>query len=83
MIEVTGTIETIELENNNGQNKKIITLQAGRNNKLFIEFQGKMIYELDTYSVGNKVSIRVRFNGKISKLKRKYNNIIGKSIKSI
>lgn len=83
MLELQGTIEEIVQENNNGHDKLVVTLQAGRNNKVFIEFQGKYRKLLDGYSEGQRVEIRVRFNGKVSKLGRRYNNIIAKSIQHI
>ena len=83
MTELTGTIQTITQENNNGKDKKIVTLNAGRNNILFIEFQGKMMNVLENFRENQQVKIRLRFNGKISKLGRRYNNLIGKSINPI
>lgn len=83
MTTIEGTIETIETEHNHGKKKKVITLQMGRHNTVFVEFQGKMMDWLDSYSEGDRVSMRIRFNGKVSSLGRKYNNIIAKSIKTI
>lgn len=83
MIEISGTIEKIITESNNGRDKKVVTLQAGRNNILFVEFQGKMMDKLKPFEDGDRVEIRLRFNGKTSKLGRNYNNLIGKSIKII
>lgn len=83
MIEIQGTIEHIKIENNNGRDKKVVTLQMGRSNTVFVEFQGKMSDELQEFQSGHKVQIRIRFNGKTSNLGRHYNNIVAKSIKSI
>ncbi len=83
MLEVNGTIEEIVQENNNGHNKKVVTLQAGKNNTLFIEFQGRYMKYLDGFFEGQRVSVKIRFNGKISKLNRRYNNIVAKSIKHL
>ncbi|GLB47824.1 hypothetical protein [Neptunitalea lumnitzerae] len=78
-MELTGKIDCIAVENNNGNDKKMLTLVNGRE-VLFVEFQGKNIHLLDTFEKGDEVSIQARFNGKISGLGRKYNNIIGKRI---
>lgn len=83
MTTIKGKIEKITTEHNYGKQKKVITLQMGRHNTVFVEFQGNMISWLDSYSEGDQVSVRVRFNGKVSNLGRKYNNIIAKSIKTI
>lgn len=83
MTEIKGTVEAIEKENNNGHDKKILTVKVGRNNVVFVEFQGNKINILNNISAGQKVVIKFRFNGKISKMGRRYNNIIGKSIKTI
>lgn len=80
MIEIEGTIVEIANENNNGRDKKVMTLNAGRNNILFIEFQGRMTEEADKFKADQHVKIRIRFNGKVSKLGRRYNNLIAKSI---
>lgn len=83
MLAIEGTIEAIVTENNNGKDKKVLTIQSGRNNTIYVEFQGKMMHTLNGYSEGQRVEVRVRFNGKTSKLGRRYNNIIGKSIKQL
>lgn len=83
MIELKGRIEKIETENNNGRDKKVVTLQLGRSNTVFVEFQGKMADAVNDFNEGQDVQVKIRFNGKVSNLNRKYNNIVGKSIKSI
>lgn len=83
MIEITGTVQGIEKENDNGHIKNVVTLLTGKKNLLFIEFQGKSIYKTKSIKTGKEVSVKVVFNGKRSMLGRKYNNIIGKSIKHI
>lgn len=83
MIQLNGTIQKITKENNNGKEKKVVTLQAGKHNTLFIEFQGNMIEKLEPFQKGSKIEVSIRFNGKESALGRKYNNIIAKTIKSI
>lgn len=83
MIAVQGTIEKIKTENNNGREKKVVTLQMGRHNTLFIEFQGKQTEAIKNFREGQKAEITIRFNGKTSQLGRNYNNIIAKSIKSV
>lgn len=80
MLEINGSIAEIATENNNGRDKKVIEVHAGRNNVVFVEFQGKMMNKVNEFSNGDKVNIKFRFNGKVSKLGRRYNNIIGKSI---
>lgn len=83
MIAVQGTIEKITTENNNGREKKVVTLQMGRHNRLFVEFQGKLTEAIDGFQEGQRAEIKIRFNGKTSQLGRNYNNIIAKSIKSV
>ena len=80
---IEGKIEKITTEQYNGKEKKIITLQMGPHNTVFVEFQGRMIEWLESYSEGDQVAMRIRFNGKTSALGRKYNNIIAKTIKTI
>lgn len=79
-MEISGIIDCIAVENNNGNNKKVLTLSMGRE-VLFVEFQGKNITLLDDYQSGDDVIINARFNGKVSGLGRKYNNIIGRRIR--
>ncbi|GLB52997.1 hypothetical protein NBRC110019_20370 [Neptunitalea chrysea] len=78
-MELSGKIDCITVENNNGNDKKVVTLVNGRE-ILFVEFQGKNIQLLDEYHTGDDVTVQVRFNGKVSGLGRKYNNIIAKRI---
>ena len=82
-LEIEGTIDDITTENNNGSEKKVITLKAGRSNTLFVEFQGNKVNLLDGFIKGDRVIIKPRYNGKVSKIGRKYNNIIGKTIKKL
>lgn len=83
MITIEGKIDKITTELNNGKEKKVITLKMGRHNTVFVEFQGRMMEWLDSYHEGDRVQMRIRFNGKVSSLGRKYNNIIAKSIKTV
>lgn len=79
--QIYGIIQSIDTEDNNGKIKKVVTLKAGNSNLLFIEFQGKTQQYLSKYKTNDKVLIDFRYNGKQSKLGRKYNNIIAKNIK--
>ena len=83
MTEVRGTIQSVEAENNNGREKKVVTLAMGRSDKIFIEFQGRAGELVSSSMIDKNVSVRIVFNGKVSKLGRRYNNILGKSIKTL
>lgn len=83
MIEIEGLIVELATENNNGVDKKVVTLNAGRNNTLFVEFQGKMAQRLKGFNTGDRARIKIRFNGKVSKLGRRYNNLIAKEINRV
>lgn len=83
MINVTGIIENIETQNNNGSDKKVVTLKLGSSDTVFIEFQGNKSSILDDFSEGHKVQIKIKFIGKVSRLDRRYNNIIGTHIEKI
>ena len=82
-MEITGVVEAINNENNNGHDKKELTIAAGKNNTLFVEFQGKTMEKVWDISPNDKVKVNIRFNGKVSKIGRRDNNIVGKSIKKI
>jgi len=79
-MEIEGRVEAIGNENNNGHEKKVITLATGKDNVLFVEFQGRNRGLVKDVSTGDRVRIKIRFNGKVSNLGRRYNNIIGKSL---
>lgn len=49
----------------------------------FVEFQRKMAPVATIYKPGDRVSIKVKFNGKTSGLGKDYNNLVAKQIKSI
>lgn len=83
MIKITGIIENIEVVNNNGNDKKMLTLKLGSSDTVFIEFQGNKSSLLDGFSEGHKVQIKIKFTGKVSSLDRRYNNIIGTRIEQI
>lgn len=82
-MELTGIIKAIDLENNNGNDKKVVTLVVENNEICFVEFQNRNIKKLTSIEVGEIVSIIIKFNGKISRLGRKYNNLVAKSIRSL
>lgn len=79
-MEISGIIDCIAVENNNGNDKKVVTLNMGKE-VLFVEFQGKNITLIEDYHQGDDVTVYVKFNGKVSGLGRKYNNIIGRRIR--
>lgn len=83
MTTIEGKIEKIATEKTHLREKKVVTLKMGTCNTVFVEFQGKSISWLDSYNEGDRVQMRIRFNGKVSSLGRKYNNIIAKSIKTV
>lgn len=83
MIKITGIIEKIESQNNNGSDKKVVTLKLESSDTVFIEFQGNKSSLLDDFIEGHKAQIKIKFNGKVSTLDRKYNNIIGTRIEKI
>jgi len=93
MTEYTGSIEKISLHNNNGNDKVVIHLnilghvpRAMANyvsNTLFVEFQGSNIKKTKNFREGDEVCIGCYHNGKVSKLGRLYNNIVGYRIKPI
>lgn len=80
-MEIEGIVEAINKENNNGHDKKVLTIAAGKNNTLFVEFQGKLMEKVRDVNPNDRVKVKIRFNGKVSQIGRRYNNIIGKSIK--
>lgn len=80
-MEIEGYVQAIAIENNNGHDKKVITVSTADDQVLFVEFQGKARKLVREIIPQDKVRIRFKFNGKVSKIGRKYNNIIGKSIK--
>jgi hypothetical protein len=82
MIELKLNIDEITTENNNGNEKKILSGTYGESEKVFIEFQGKHQKKLKTFKQGDSVWVMFRFNGKVSKIGRRYNNLIGISIKN-
>lgn len=81
MIELELTIDQITVENNNGNDKVVLSCKNQKNKLLFIEFQGKNVKKVEPFIEGQIVNISFSFNGKISSLGRRYNNIIGHSIK--
>ena len=83
MKEVKGTILAVENEDHNGFEKKIITLGLGQRDMVFIEFRGHSSELVSNALIGKRVSVKIRFIGKESRLGRKYNNIIAKSIKTL
>lgn len=83
MIKLTGTIEKIETQNNNGSDKKVVTLKLASNDTVFIEFQGSKSSLLDDFIEGHRAQISIKFKGKVSNLERMYNNIIGTHIEKI
>lgn len=83
MTEIKGIAQAIEEVNDNDRLKKVLTLALGKRGLMFIEFQGRSRCEVDGLKCGQKVSVKIVFNGKTSRLGRRYNNIIGKSIKQI
>lgn len=82
-MEIEGTVAAITKENNNGHTKKVLTLITHKTHVLFVEFQGKHMQKLEGVAQGDKVAITVYFNGKVSHLGRRYNNIIGRSIQKL
>lgn len=83
MIQLIGIIEKIETQNNNGSDKKVVTLKLESSDKAFVEFQGNRSSLLDDFSESHKVQINIKFKGKVSNLGRRYNNIIGTHIEKI
>jgi hypothetical protein len=83
MTDLRGTIKAIDFENNNGNDKKVVHLEISSHQILFIEFQGQSTELVKPIHLGKKVEIKILYRGKVSKIGRKYNNIIGKSINTI
>lgn len=87
MTKLIGMVQKIEVENNNGNEKVVITLspknKRGFGGMLFIEFQGSNIDKTNGVKVFDNIIVDVVFKGKISYNGNRFNNIIGKSIKSI
>lgn len=87
MIKLTGIIKMIDIENNNGNDKVVLTLSPqtskGLEQIMFIEFQGKYSRRTLDVKVSDLVQVSVLFNGKISALGRRYNNIIGIHLEKI
>lgn len=83
MIELKGIIRTVVTENHDGHEKKVVTLQIGSRGVVFIQFQGRTKELVSSKDVDRKVTIKVNFNGKVSSFGSRFNNIIGKSIKTL
>jgi len=79
----SGKILKIETVNNNGNDKKVVTIAGGSSNVGFFDFFGKYQELLNGLKKGDEVLIKFRLNGKVSKLGVKHNNNVGKSIKLI
>lgn len=82
-VEIIGTIKSIKEETFEGKVKKIVALSMGAGELAFVEFQRKMAPVATIYKPGDRVSIKVKFNGKTSGLGKDYNNLVAKQIKSI
>lgn len=83
MTEITATVASIKKESHLDREKKILELDLNEREKLYVEFQSKIVERIDHINVNDKVLLRFWFNGKKSKLGKFYNNLIGKSIKKI
>ena len=81
---IKGIIESIEIDNANGHEKKVVTLSLGVWKNVFIEFRGQRMNLLNNLKQDDAVAVNASFNGKISKSTGiRYNNIIGLEIKKI
>lgn len=82
-MELNGTIKNIKEETFEGRVKKIVALSMDKGELAFIEFQRKMAPVANLYKPGDRVCIKVKFNGKTSGLGKDYNNIVAKNISKI
>jgi len=79
---ITGTIESIEYRNNNGHEKKVVTILPDHHQRAFVEFRGCRIEELDSFKEYDNIEVDVAIKGTISKNTGiQYNNLVAYAVR--
>lgn len=79
MITITGTIENVS--HCTIHEKVTVSLIPGKHERVYIDFKGKRTAEAVEFKKGDQVSIKIKMDGRKSKIGKEYNNIEGRSIK--
>lgn len=77
MTTIKGTIESIEYRNNNGHEKKVITIVPDHRQRAFVEARGWNMDKISAAKEGDEIKVEVMLEGKIAKGSGvRYNNLV-------